>query len=114
MAAFGWLVTPISWVLIGFIWLYNLVWLFVIDLLKIAIYREFDKQEAGQGSAHSIRKKGGSASIVRKDSRLRWFSRQSSVYALLLSLVFLIFGNLILRLFGVPAQSFAAGVSSGS
>jgi hypothetical protein len=25
MAAFGWLVTPISWGLIGFIWLYNLV-----------------------------------------------------------------------------------------
>jgi hypothetical protein len=37
MAAFGWLVTPISWGLIGFIWLYNLVWLFVIDLLKIVI-----------------------------------------------------------------------------
>jgi len=28
MAAFGWLVEPISWSLIGFIWLYNLVWLF--------------------------------------------------------------------------------------
>ena len=48
MAAFGWLVTPISWGLIGFIWLYNLVWLFVIDLLKIVIYRQFDKQETGQ------------------------------------------------------------------
>ena len=48
MAAFGWLVTPISWGLIGFIWLYNLVWLFVIDLLKIAIYHELDKQQTGQ------------------------------------------------------------------
>ena len=48
IAAFGWLVTPISWSLIGFIWLYNLVWLFVIDLLKIAIYRHFDKRETGQ------------------------------------------------------------------
>jgi hypothetical protein len=47
MAAFGWLLTPISWGLIGFIWLY-LVWLFVIDLLKIVIYRQFDKQETGQ------------------------------------------------------------------
>jgi len=48
MAAFGRLVTPISWGLIGFIWLYNLVWLFVIGLLKIAIYRQFDRQETGQ------------------------------------------------------------------
>jgi H+-transporting ATPase len=48
MAAFGWLVTPISWGLIGFIWLYNLAWLFVIDILKIAIYHELDKQEAGK------------------------------------------------------------------
>ena len=45
MAAFGWLVTPISWGLIGFIWLYNLIWLVVIDLSKIAIYRQFDEQE---------------------------------------------------------------------
>ena len=48
IAAFGWLVTPISWGLIGFIWLYNLAWLFVIDLLKVAIYRHFDKRETGQ------------------------------------------------------------------
>jgi len=32
----------------------------------------------------------------------RQVARQSCVYALLLSLFFLIFGNLILRLFGVP------------
>jgi len=33
MAAFGWLVAPISWSLIGFIWLYNLAWLVVVDLM---------------------------------------------------------------------------------
>jgi H+-transporting ATPase len=48
MAGFGWLVTPISWGLIGFIWLYNLVWLFVIDFLKIVIYRQFDMRETGE------------------------------------------------------------------
>ena len=53
MAAFGWLVTPISWGLIGFIWLYNLVWLVVIDLL-IAIYRQFDKQEMGHSDVGDL------------------------------------------------------------
>ena len=33
MAANGWLLTPISWELIGFIWVYNLVWLVVIDAM---------------------------------------------------------------------------------
>jgi len=47
MAAFGWLVTPIPWSLIGFIWLYNLVWFVVIDIMKLAMYRQFDKRETG-------------------------------------------------------------------
>jgi H+-transporting ATPase len=42
MAANGWLMTPISWRLIGCIWLYNLVWLVVIDLVKIGLQRMFD------------------------------------------------------------------------
>ena len=47
MAALGWLVAPISWSLIDFIWLYNLAWLVVVDLIKIAIYRTFDARESG-------------------------------------------------------------------
>jgi H+-transporting ATPase len=50
MAANGWLVTPISWRLIGYIWLFNLAWLFVIDLVKVALYHYYDKQAAGQES----------------------------------------------------------------
>jgi len=38
MAANGWLLTPISWSLIGFIWVYNLVWLVAIDAVKVALY----------------------------------------------------------------------------
>ena len=48
MAANGWLVTPISWGLIGFIWAYNLVWLLVVDVAKVALYRHYDTQETRQ------------------------------------------------------------------
>jgi H+-transporting ATPase len=47
MAANGWLLTPISWSLIGFIWIYNLVWLVVIDAIKVAIYHHYDARELG-------------------------------------------------------------------
>lgn len=46
MAGFGWLVAPISWSLIGLVWLYNLAWLFAIDLAKLAIFRELDAGES--------------------------------------------------------------------
>jgi H+-transporting ATPase len=48
MAANGWLVTPISWGLIGFIWMYNLVWLVVVDVIKVAMFRRLDQAETGQ------------------------------------------------------------------
>jgi H+-transporting ATPase len=48
MAANGWLLTPISWGLIGFIWAYNLVWLVVIDAIKVALYHHYDARELGQ------------------------------------------------------------------
>jgi H+-transporting ATPase len=47
MAANGWLLTPISWGLIGFIWVYNLVWLVVIDAIKVALYHHYDARELG-------------------------------------------------------------------
>ena len=50
MAAYGWLVTPISWNLIGFIWLYNLVWLAVVDLVKVALFHRHDRRESGQAN----------------------------------------------------------------
>ena len=48
MAANGWLVTPISWGLIGFIWLYNLAWLVVVDAIKVAMFHRLDLVESGQ------------------------------------------------------------------
>jgi hypothetical protein len=42
------LVPAISWRLIGFIWIYNLAWLVVLDVVKVALYREFDLQSARQ------------------------------------------------------------------
>jgi H+-transporting ATPase len=50
MAANGWLLTPISWSLIGFIWIYNLVWLVVIDAIKVALYHHYDAREFGQST----------------------------------------------------------------
>jgi hypothetical protein len=50
MAANGWLVTPISWGLIGYIWLFNVAWLVVLDFVKVALYHHYDTQKAGQAS----------------------------------------------------------------
>jgi H+-transporting ATPase len=47
MAAQGWLVPPISWSLIGFIWVYNLVWLVIEDVVKLCIHRRIDRRRAG-------------------------------------------------------------------
>ena len=47
MAARGWLVPPISWRLIGFIWVYNLGWLVAEDLVKLAVHRRIDRRRAG-------------------------------------------------------------------
>ena len=45
MAANGWLVTPISWHVIGLIWVYNLIWLVFLDLFKYGLYHMFDLRE---------------------------------------------------------------------
>jgi hypothetical protein len=48
MAAKGWLVSPISWSLIGIIWLYNLAWLFIVDGIKVAMFHRLDVIGAGR------------------------------------------------------------------
>jgi len=50
MAANGWLVTRISWSLIGRIWLYNLAWLFVVDLVKLTLFHRSDMRESRQAN----------------------------------------------------------------
>jgi len=48
MAAYGWLIPAISWRLIGFIWLYNLIWLFILDFVKLGVHRSIDRRRAGE------------------------------------------------------------------
>ncbi len=40
MCGLGWFVTAIPWTVIGLLWVYMLVWMFVLDLVKLAIYRK--------------------------------------------------------------------------
>ena len=35
MCGFGWLVHPLPWALIGAVWVYNLVWMVILDVVKI-------------------------------------------------------------------------------
>ncbi len=48
MAAYGWLVPAIPWHLIGFIWIYNLIWLFILDFVKLGTHRSIDRRRSGQ------------------------------------------------------------------
>ena len=40
MCGFGWFVTAIPWMIIALVWCYLLVWMFVLDLAKLALYRK--------------------------------------------------------------------------
>src|SRR5437867_4043239 len=42
MCSQGWLVPPLPWTIIGFVWAYNLVWMIVQDIVKLAIYVMLD------------------------------------------------------------------------
>jgi H+-transporting ATPase len=39
IVGFGWLVTPLAWKYIGFVWGYCLIWVFIEDWIKLAVYR---------------------------------------------------------------------------
>ena len=39
MCGFGWFVTAIPWEIIALVWLYLLIWMFVLDQVKLALYR---------------------------------------------------------------------------
>jgi H+-transporting ATPase len=47
MCGFGWLVPQLSWRVIGFLWCYNLVWMVVQDLVKMALYRFVSGMDGG-------------------------------------------------------------------
>jgi H+-transporting ATPase len=38
-AVYGWFVTPIGWRYALLVWAYAIVWLFVNDTIKVAVYR---------------------------------------------------------------------------
>jgi len=42
MCGFGWLVTAIPWTIIGLVWLYMLVWVLILDVIKLALYRHLN------------------------------------------------------------------------
>lgn len=42
ICAYGWFVPSIPWELIGLVWAYNLVWMFVQDVIKLITYRLID------------------------------------------------------------------------
>ncbi|WP_444911615.1 plasma-membrane proton-efflux P-type ATPase [Microbulbifer sp. PAAF003] len=39
MCGFGWLVPAIPWTIIGLVWLYMIIWMFFLDLVKKLLYR---------------------------------------------------------------------------
>jgi H+-transporting ATPase len=46
LCAYGWFIPSIPWVLIGFVWAYNLVWMFILDMIKLITYRIIDFKTA--------------------------------------------------------------------
>jgi H+-transporting ATPase len=42
MCSQGWLVPALPWEIIGFVWVYNIVWMIVQDIVKLGLYRIVD------------------------------------------------------------------------
>ncbi len=47
MCGFGWLVPPISWEMIGWVWVYNIAWIFVLGGVRLMTERLVDHRTAG-------------------------------------------------------------------
>jgi H+-transporting ATPase len=47
MCGFGWFVTALPWTIIGLVWLYMLVWVIILDGVKLALY---SRLRMGDGS----------------------------------------------------------------
>ncbi len=52
MCGFGWIVEPIAWTLIGWIWLYLLLWLGVMGIIRILLERFLDHR-MGERAKHT-------------------------------------------------------------
>jgi hypothetical protein len=44
----AWGVPPLPWSLIGFVWVYNFVWMIAQDVVKVGIYRELNSRDKNQ------------------------------------------------------------------
>jgi H+-transporting ATPase len=54
MCAFGWLVEPISWTLIAWIWGYNIVWMFLLCAVRLITERFVDFRTARQVRSRAV------------------------------------------------------------
>jgi H+-transporting ATPase len=52
MCGFGWLVPALAWKIIGFVWIYNLIWMVVQDIVKLGVDRLVDGHPAGSEPLH--------------------------------------------------------------
>jgi H+-transporting ATPase len=53
ICGFGWFVPAIPWTIIGLVWLYMLVWMFALDVVKLALYSRIRR---GHAQAHWYRR----------------------------------------------------------
>ena len=72
MCGFGWFVTALPWTIIGLLWLYMLIWMVVLDLVKLVLYRRLAHGEhrhpawyarflRGRSAGHSLAAEGSAA-----------------------------------------------------
>jgi H+-transporting ATPase len=45
MAVRGRVIPEITWELVGIVWSYCMVWMFVIDFVRLALYRQLDERQ---------------------------------------------------------------------
>ena len=46
MVGFGWFVPAIPWTIVGLVWVYMLIWMVALDLVKLALYRRLRHESA--------------------------------------------------------------------
>ena len=51
MCGFGILVPQIPWAVIGLVWAYILIWMLIIDAVKLVFFREMDRRENAPAAA---------------------------------------------------------------
>ncbi len=60
LCGFGWLVPQLPWKWIGWVWVYNLIWMVGLDIAKVVLYRQLDHKAHHQRHIHAMSKHLGS------------------------------------------------------